>query len=551
MKEEDEEEEIEEEQIIEIKNEKNENEDNQKKNENNNNEINNINEENKNEDKEKDKEFEIKIYEVKDKDEDNNSQLLSENNNQQPSEDKNKEEMKKKEIEEVILLIKSKIEQVKDKYKFCLQNHDIIFEILKSLENLAFEKISNSIDDNCNFLNFFKASSDIYSRFCEEIKKSNNGIMSSLEKPKMGSNLVLEAMQNTQNTLYSNLSNLSQVLKLNIIDNNRLSKVQEQSKNIESIKKSISNKYDEINKMKQKLEDKYINSYEKIFQEFLKEAENNEQDINIKSKILYNKNDFFCIFNDLKKELNNLIIETNLYIFETNNNLMKINKLFNSINNIVGDSLLIYIEQIKGIFNNEMNNNFEKIKQFYQDLKNPEENVFKLNIIFDKQEHKKKINNLLEEYYKLLNKSEEKEQFSIDSHSSFYLFLEWLAKKNPKVIELCFDDLIIKKFDVKRKGGYFGGLRDCIMTFTKQKHIIVSNKSNNTEEINKSDDIFKIYELNQTNFNHKNDNYNSFEFELVTLIKGRFMNSNETIKYDALNKDNLDEISNFFNYKDS
>jgi hypothetical protein len=319
------------------------------------------------------------MIEDKDEDEedkDNNSQIILESRNQISSENENKEQIKKKEIEEVIFLIKSKIEEINDKYSFCLKYHDIISKILKNLEDLAFEKIAYSINDTFNYLTFFKTSSDIYSKLGEEIKNSNSVIMSSLELPKMGGNLVLETMQNTQNTLYNNLSNLSNVIKKNLQDNNPLSKVQENSNKIDLIKKSQLNKYNEIQELKQKLIKKYSESYKGIFESFIKEAENTEQDINTKSKILFNKNDFLCIFKDFMNEINNLILQINLYISETNDNLLQINNLFNDIKNLERDFVLIYIEQSKAIFNNEMNDNYEKIKQIYQNLAdNSEENL--------------------------------------------------------------------------------------------------------------------------------------------------------------------------------
>jgi hypothetical protein len=301
--------------------------------------------------------------------------------------------------------------------------------------------------------------------------------------------------------------------------------------------------------MKQILMKKYTESYEGIFESFLKEAENTEQDINAKSNIIFNKNDFLCIFKDFMNEINNLILQINLYISETSDNLLQINKLFSDVNNLVGDSVLIYIEQSKAIFNIEMNDNYEKIKQYYQNIKdNSEENMFKLNIIFDKQEDKEKINNSLEEYYKLLKEENKKELdtnlFSINSHPNLYLFFEWLTQIRPKGGQIFIEDLIIKKFDVRKYDGFFSGWSDCIMVFTKQKHIIIYNKS---KDINKSDTVYKFYELAQTTFIQKNDNKYPFAFDLIIENIGTIMNSNETINYDALNKDNLDEISLLFN----
>jgi hypothetical protein len=149
----------------------------------------------------------------------------------------NHNQNKKEEKENAILLAKSKIKELKENYNFYLQYHDILFNMINYLEKLAYEKISNSINDSFNYLTFFETSSEIYSKFAEQIKQSNDIIMSSKKLPKMNDNFLLEIMQNTQNIIYLNLSKISNGLKNNIISKGPFSKFQEKIKKIDSIER--------------------------------------------------------------------------------------------------------------------------------------------------------------------------------------------------------------------------------------------------------------------------------------------------------------------------
>ena len=50
--------------------------------------------------------------------------------------------------EKTISIIKSKIKELKNNYNFYTQYNDIIFKIIKNLEDLTYEKIANSLQDS-------------------------------------------------------------------------------------------------------------------------------------------------------------------------------------------------------------------------------------------------------------------------------------------------------------------------------------------------------------------------------------------------------------------
>ena len=179
---------------------------------------------------------------------------------QQPKVDGKMEELRTdtpsssiKDKEETIAIIKSKIKEIRTNYNFYNQYHDIIFKIIKSLEDLTYEKITNSVQDSLNYLSFFKNCSELYSKFAEQIKNSNKIITSTTQKPKMNDNFLNDVMQDTQNIFYQNLSKFSTGLKQNIIAKGPLSKLIEKTNKIEVIKKTNLRKFIEIVEKRKKL----------------------------------------------------------------------------------------------------------------------------------------------------------------------------------------------------------------------------------------------------------------------------------------------------------
>ena len=497
------------------------------------------------------------------------------NENQEPKvEEKGGEEIKMetpdssiKDTEETISSIKSKIKELKNNYNFYIHYHDLLFKIIRNLENLTYEKITNSVQDSFNYLSFFKNCSELYSKFAEQIKNSNKIITSTTEKPKMNDNFLCDVMQTTQNIFYQNLLKFSTGLKTNIIAKGPLSKLHEKTNKIEVIKKVHYKKFNTIIDKKKKFEKKY-NSYQKLFDSFLPEENsninnddnknnnNNNNNNNIvnnninKTPKLVDSPDFVYIIKDLMDGINKLILGNNLFIIETKDALLSINNLFVEINNLVKESILIYIQESKIFFGVDVIKKFEEIENYFKKLdEEQKDNSFKLDKIFSEQKNKEDIFNLLQQYYDLLNNSDkvkkelisDKNTFSIDNYSNIILFFEWLISISPQPTDISVDDLIIKKLEIKRDPGIFSRWRNEVMIFTKQHHLILFDKPNTFLLEN----LVKIFEIDKITYKKKEDNKKPFLFEILANTKGKVMNFKGSFLFDGLNNENYTVISNY------
>ena len=185
----------------------------------------------------------------------NNNQQLQQNPNapqgQQGANPQNElAKRRKEETKKTIDIIRTKIKTLRDNFNFSLQFYDIITKIIKNFQDLTYEKLTNTINETYNYFSFFKNSSELYSKFAEQIHTSNNTIMSSLNLPKLNDNFLLGVMQKTQNLLFQNLSQISNGLKQNIISKGPLSQLEDKITKIDFIKKMNLNKFKEIEEEK-------------------------------------------------------------------------------------------------------------------------------------------------------------------------------------------------------------------------------------------------------------------------------------------------------------
>ena len=457
-----------------------------------------------------------------------------------------------KEKEETIGIIKSKIKELRNNYNFYNQYNDLIIKIIKNLEDLTYEKITNSVQDSLNYLSFFKNCSELYSKFAEQIKNSNKIITSTTEKPKMNDNFLNEVMQDTQNIFYQNLSKFSNGLKQNIIAKGPLSKLHEKTNKIEVIKKTHLKKLGEIDDKRKNFEKKFKN-FKKLLDSFLPEennnniANNNDNNIN-QIPELVDSPDFVYVIKDLSESINQLILGNNLFIIDSKDTLYSINNLFVDINNLVKESILIYIQESKIFFGIDVNKKFEEIENYFKKLdEEQKDNIFRLDKIFHEQNHKENIFNLLQQYFELLNNSEkvkkelisDKNTFSIEHYPSIINFFEWLISISPQPTDISIDELIDKKYELKRDPGIFSKWKSEIMIITKQKHVILFDKPNSYLIEN----LMKIFELDKIVYKKKADNKKPFLFEIIAKNKGKVMNFKGSFLFDGLNNENINEIA--------
>ena len=483
-----------------------------------------------------------------------NNQAIAENNRIQEE----KQKKVKEENDRIVGVIKDKIKKMNDYYNFCLQYEDVIYKILYNLDELTYEKITNSLDDGFNFLYFFKNSAELYSKFAEEIQNCNKLITFEEKKPKMTDGFLSNVMQSTQNIFYQNLSKFSHGMRQNIIAKGPLSQLSEKKSKIDVIKKTQLKKFSELIDEKKNLEKKY-KSYIKLFSSFVPELipPNPKAPNNPVQPIpeLIDSPDFVCIVKDFLDSLNALLSKMIKFTTEAKESMKAINALFVEVYNLIKEAISIYIKESKIFFNQEVTKKFEEVENYFKkyDQNAKENNTFKLTRIFHNEQVKENIYNLLQQYYMLLCNSNtikkelisDRNAFSTDKYQNVDLFFDWLISVLPTKLEVPVNDLIIKSFEIKRDPGFFSRWKQAGMVFTRQHHLILFDKVNSY----KIEDIVKIFETDKITYQRKEDKKKGLLFEVVADVKGKVMNFKGTFLFDALTMENINEISELINNK--
>ena len=466
-----------------------------------------------------------------------------------------KEEQQKKKQDEknrIISAIKEKIKELNTHYTFSLQYHDLIQKILTNLEEQTYEKINNSLNDCFGYLHFFKDSSDLYSKFAEQIQNSNKLITFTEKKPKMNDDFLSTVMQSTQNIFYQNLSKFSNGLKNNIINKGPLSKLQEKKNQIDVIRKTHLKKYSDLIDEKKKVEKKF-KTYFGLFSSFVPELADQYSPPNKKIQPtpmpeLIDAPDFVYVIKDFLDALNSLMTKINSFALESKESMKTINGIFAEVNTLIRESITIYMGESKIFFNSDVTKKFEEIEAYFKKYEEnaKENNIFKLAKIFHNEQAKQTILTLLQQYYTLLSNSNlvkkeliaDKSTFSIEKYTNIELFFNWFISVLPKNFEVTVNDLIIKKFEIKRDPGVFQKWKAANMIFTKQHHLILYDQVDSY----KIDDIVRIFETDKINFRRKDDKKKGFLFEVIAVVKGKIMNFKGDFLFDALGEPNLNAI---------
>ena len=495
------------------------------------------------------------------------NEIVNENNNNQNNQiqeeenNKRREEAQKRKTEEnarIVSLIKEKIKKLNGYYNFCLQYEEIIYKILLTLDESTYEKINNSLDDNFNYLYFFKNSSELYSNFAEEIQNCNKLITFTQKKPKMTDDLLSNVMQNTQGIFYQNLTKFSVGLRQKIVAKGPLSLLSDKKSKIDTLKKTQLKKFSELTDERKKLEKKY-KSFQKLFESFVPELIAQNPKANQNNQVappmpeLIDAPDFICIITDFIEAINNLLKKMITFAKEAKESMKAINGLFIEVYNLMKESISIYITESKIFFNQDVTKKFEEIENYFKryDQNEKENNTFKIEKIFQNDKVKENIFNLLQQYYTLLSSSNtvkkeltnDKNKFSIQNYKNVYEFFDWLISVLPERLDIPIGDLVINKFEIKRDPGIFSRWKQASMVFTKQHHFILYDSINNF----KSDNVVKIFETDKITFRRKDDKKKGFLFEVIAVIKGKVMNFKGETLLDALTIENINKIAEIIN----
>ena len=259
--------------------------------------------------------------------------------------------------------------------------------------------------------------------------------------------------------------------------------------------------------------------------------------------------DFVIIVMDFFNGTNKLVLKTNLFVLEIKDLLYKVNMVFLEYSNLIKNSVLLYIQENKKIFSQDIIKDLESIEKYYEEMSKPEtDQSFRIPKIFDTQNLKDQINTNLKDYQIFLKKSNRVQneilnndtKFRIENYVNIEIFFETLISINPQPSNLNISDLIKDKFEIKRDPGMFSSWRDCLIMFTKQNHMIIFDKPVNKFFVN-------LFEISKVTYIKKEDKKKPFLFSIYVNKKGKIMNSNGTYIYDALDLERIKKIESHFN----
>ena len=480
---------------------------------------------------------------------DNNQQAQAQIQAQAQAEEQQK--IQREENNKIINMIKEKIKKLNTLYNFCLQYEDVIYKILMNLDESTYEKINNSFNDYFSYLNFFKSSSELYSKFADQIQNTNKIITFTEQKPKMTDNFLSNVMQSTQNIFFQNLSKFSAGLRTNIISKGPLSQLSEKKNKIETFKKTQIKKFSELVDERKSLEKKYKN-YFRLFTSFVPELVDTQLNKNFvidPMPELIDAPDFVIIIKDFLDSINKLITKITNFIKEAKESMQSINLVFIEVTKLIKDSISIYMNESKVFFNAEVTKKFEEIENYFKkyDQSNNENHYFQMERIFPDKKGQDDIFNLLQQYYNILSNSntvkkellKDRNTFSAQKYPNIISFYNWLITVLPENVDVSVNDLIIKKLDIKRDPGIFSKWKPNTIVFTKQNHIICFDKYDTFKE----EDVYKIFETDKISFKRKEDKKKGFLFDIICNIKGKIMNFKGEYNFDALTQENIDAVS--------
>jgi hypothetical protein len=442
----------------------------------------------------------------------------------------------------------SKLNEVRNNYNFAMNYSLGIINILKYFNGLLCDRVFTSLYESKNYVKFFKELNSVYNSIAEQIQKQTSYVKDQSALPKIMDDCLKQMIDNTQTALYNKYLSLSNALKERILGEGLITTMESCYTKLENIKKEIMKRITKIENRRKKLEKLYKSKYEILFDELITFNNTDQNGLAMYEDI----SDFIVIDLELGAKVNKMYQKTNAFLTDLKDLAKNMNVLFIKYSTTLRNALMIYVQECKKIYTNEMSNVFEQAEIYCEGMSKPEiDQSFQIHKIFALPEDIEIINEHLRTYQHLLkclkrsnnnndsnsNSSylNNESNFEIQTYSNVEEIYEMLIKVNPKGdIIMNWDMLITDTFKVKRDPGMFKGWKDAVLYITKQNHIVVYDEPISYKTFVVSLDISKVV------CKAKADKKNANLIE-ITQSKGKKINFGKYV-YDAISKENLDNI---------
>ena len=441
-------------------------------------------------------------------------------------------------------IILSKLNELRNNYNFAMNYSLGIINILKYFNGLLCDRVFTSLYESKNYVKFFKELSSLYSSIAEQMKKQTSYVKDQTATPKIMDDCLKQMIENTQIALCNKYLSLSNSLKDRILVEGLITNMESCYTKLENIKKEIMKRVSKIENRRKKLEKLYKSKYEVLFEELVSSDTSSDQN---RLAMFEDITDFIVVDLELGTKVNKMYQKTNAFLTDLKDLAKNMNSLFINYSSSLRSALMIYVQECKKIYTNDMSNVFEQAEIYCEGMSKPEiDQSFQIHKIFALPEDVDIINEHLKMYQHLLkclqrdntnNNSElnNESNFEIQSYSNVEEFYELLIKINPKGdIGLNCEVLINDTFKVKRDPGMFKGWKDAVLLLSKQNHVIVYDEPISYKTFVVSLDISKVV------CKAKSDKKNANLIE-ITQSKGKKINFGGYV-YDAISKENVTNI---------
>ena len=481
-----------------------------------------------------------------------------------PNEEDKKEELPKLEsksiemvnIDAVKDIILSKVETIRKNYKFAMDYSLCVINILKYFNELLCERLFTSLHESKYLIKFFKDLSSVYQSFSDQIKKQVSHLKEQSDVPKIMEDSLKQMVENTQNALCSTYQGLSTSLKQRLITDGLISQMDNFYSQLENIKKEIQKHITKIENRRKKLEKLYKTKYETLFEDLIPsdttKALSPEQQ---RIFMLEDISDFIVVELELHSKINKLCDKTKTFLTDLKVLAANMNELFVKYSKILRDALIIYIQECKKLYTNEMSTVFKQAETYCEGLSKPDiDQSFQIQKIFALPAENANINKLLQEYLKILIEVDVKKEktallteqkFEIQVYTNVESFYEFLINVNPDgniIIE--YNDLLSAQFKIQRDPGVFQSWKSSIIFFTKQNHAIVYDEPVGYKTFVTS------FDLSRVQYKNKPEKKNPNLFEVIPQKTKGKINIKRSSVFDANTKEGLlDIMERFIEYK--
>lgn len=447
-------------------------------------------------------------------------------------------------VSEIKLFILPKINFLTTHTNFFLTYSEQVFYLFSKLTELMSKKISNTLNQNKNFMRFFKEITSAYQNFSNELNKAKSELTDDKSKNLIFNENINTVVEQAQDTISNNFKSFSQVLHSNIVTKGPFVKIAGFLKRFENSHKEIKNSLEKLSEKKSKLQKVFSTKYSPLFEQFKSKFNDNT----FLENHIFNKNDFFVIELDLITHYNTISETANEFFENFKKQIAEFKKLISDYINLIKDTMHIYLSENKKVFPGLLDLNLETITKHYESLGNDsiEANLSPKNILRDEL-NIKQFNDMLSDYYNQIKKYNtivkndvllKEETYIVTSYKSLNDFVDTFKKLLPEKIQQNKSFLVEKTYDVKRDPGVFSSWKNSIMVITKQNNMLIFD-----DEI-KHKNFVDLVNLKKIKFNCKSEKKYPYRFEVVETRRGSLFDSNTNFLIDSISKDKYDELLN-------